>query len=268
VMLDEEIVGLLQARFPRSIAPDITRMQVFGLGESGLQQMFLDSFPEWPKEVEVSFRAGAPTLELKLTTFHEDHRGIKTQWKQKLLAKIGDSVIGEGTTSLQQELVALLAQTNKTLTTVESCTGGLIASKITEVSGASAVFEAGFVTYSNAMKEALVDVSSETIHQHGAVSEAVVEEMVRGALKVSGADLGVAVSGVAGPGGGSALKPVGTVCIAWGGADKIYTRRLLINRDRKMFQLMVSAVAMDLVRRLLLGIEMPPAYFARYEPDQ
>jgi len=266
VMLDQEIVGALQKRFPGARAPDITRLQVFGWGESGLQQAISDSFPDWPDEVDVSFRAGAPTLELKLTTFDEGHETIKAHWKEKLLGLLGGSVIGEGSTSLQLELVALLSKHNKTLTTVESCTGGLIASKLTEISGSSAVFEAGFVTYSNAMKEALVGVSNETLERHGAVSEAVVREMVKGALEVSGADIGVAVSGVAGPSGGSKLKPVGTVFIAWGDSTSINAQRLLIPRERKLFQLMVSAVAMDLIRRQLLKINADPVYFSNYDP--
>ena len=267
IMLDQEIVGALQKRFPSACAPDITRMHLFGWGESSLQQAISDTFPDWPEEVEVSFRAGAPTLELKLTTFDECHRAIKAQWKEKLLALLGDCVVGEGSTSIQQELVALLSRHNKTVTTVESCTGGLIASKITEISGSSAVFEAGFVTYSNAMKHTMVGVSNETLEQHGAVSEAVVREMTEGALKRSGADMGVAVSGVAGPSGGTARKPVGTVWVAWGDSDSISAQCFMIPRERKLFQLMVSAVAMDLIRRRLLGIDGVPAYFSTYKFD-
>lgn len=101
------------------------------------------------------------------------------------------------------------------LVTAESCTGGWIAQVMTETAGSSAWFERGFVTYSNAAKEDLLDVSPDTLACEGAVSEATVREMVLGALKHSRADVAIAVSGIAGPGGGSAAKPVGTVCLAW-----------------------------------------------------
>jgi nicotinamide-nucleotide amidase len=101
------------------------------------------------------------------------------------------------------------------LTVAESCTGGWLAKVITDLPGSSAWFECGFVTYSNASKQSMLGVSEETLSVHGAVSEATVSEMTQGALKQSGADLALAVSGIAGPGGGSDEKPVGTVCFAW-----------------------------------------------------
>jgi len=263
-MMNGEIVPLLAKRFPHSNAPSITRIQMFGMGEATLQQKIVDTFPDWPSEVEVSFRAGAPTLELKLTTVDKKHEQLKSEWKAKLLHEIGDCVVGEGSTNIQQELVQLLTKHDITITTVESCTGGLIASMLTEVAGASAVFEAGFVTYSNSMKQTLVGVSEQTLETYGAVSEPVVKEMLVGALTISGADVGIAVSGVAGPGGGTEAKPVGTVCIAWGGVDGVRSIRLAVRRDRKQFQVVVAAVALDLIRRQVLKIESEPVYFNSY----
>lgn len=102
------------------------------------------------------------------------------------------------------------------LATAESCTGGGIAAAITAIAGSSSWFEYGIVSYANSAKEKLLQVSSQTLLEHGAVSQAVVEEMVAGVLALSGADIAVAVSGVAGPTGGTAEKPVGTVWFAWG----------------------------------------------------
>ncbi len=113
------------------------------------------------------------------------------------------------------DLVTALDAAGLTVTTAESCTGGWIAKAITDVAGSSAVFAYGIVSYSNGAKESLLGVDGETLANAGAVSEPVVTEMAEGALELSGADLGVAVSGIAGPDGGSDEKPVGTVWFAW-----------------------------------------------------
>lgn len=114
------------------------------------------------------------------------------------------------------------------LATAESCTGGWISTAITVIAGSSAWFDRGFVTYSDEAKQEMLGVTTATLSHHGAVSEAVVREMVAGALRHSHADLALAVSGVAGPGGGSAAKPVGTVCFAWGqrGCEIVVETRL------------------------------------------
>jgi nicotinamide-nucleotide amidase len=116
-------------------------------------------------------------------------------------------------------LVNDLQAAGKTVTTAESCTGGWIAKALTDVAGSSACFAYGIVSYSNGAKESLLGVANQTLEDNGAVSEATVAEMARGALSLSGADISVAVSGIAGPGGGSDEKPVGTVCFAWATRD-------------------------------------------------
>ena len=116
---------------------------------------------------------------------------------------------------LAARLGALLAAQGATMATAESCTGGLIAGAITDIAGSSAWFDRGFVSYSNAAKMAMLGVRASTLDDHGAVSEAVAREMADGAIAHSDADFAVAVTGIAGPGGGTPDKPVGTVCIAW-----------------------------------------------------
>ncbi|PAU89575.1 CinA family protein [Pseudomonas jilinensis] len=132
-----------------------------------------------------------------------------------------------------------------TVTTAESCTGGGIAEAITRVSGSSAWFETGFVTYANASKARLLGVSESDLAEHGAVSEPVVRAMAQGALEAAGADLAVAVSGIAGPDGGSAQKPVGTVWFAWavrGGEVHSECRRLQGNRREVRAQTVLKAL--------------------------
>ena len=120
---------------------------------------------------------------------------------------------------LATAVVADLTVTGKAVATAESCTGGWIAKTITDIPGSSAVFGYGLVSYSNGAKEQVLGVSHATLEEHGAVSERVVEEMAEGALRLSGADIAVAVSGIAGPDGGTDDKPVGTVWFAWAVRD-------------------------------------------------
>lgn len=110
----------------------------------------------------------------------------------------------------------LLERKGLMIVTAESCTGGWVAKVLTDKAGSSAYTEGGLVTYSNAAKQAILGVSADTLAQHGAVSEPVVREMVAGAVRLAGVDVAVAISGIAGPGGGSEAKPVGTVWFAWG----------------------------------------------------
>ena len=117
--------------------------------------------------------------------------------------------------SLSAELGALLIEKNYFFTTAESCTGGWVGQSLTSVPGSSSWYGCGFITYSNVAKHQILDVSKDTLNSHGAVSQEVVEEMIDGALKKSKANLGVAISGIAGPGGGTKERPVGTVCLAW-----------------------------------------------------
>jgi nicotinamide-nucleotide amidase len=125
---------------------------------------------------------------------------------------------------LAEAVVKDLTESSKAVATAESCSGGWVAKTITDIPGSSAVFGYGIVSYSNGAKESILGVKNETIEEHGAVSEQVVEEMAEGALHLSGADIAVAVSGVAGPDGGTEDKPVGTVWFAWAvrdGADAL-----------------------------------------------
>jgi nicotinamide-nucleotide amidase len=264
-MLEQVIVPSLREQFPVGTSR-VKRFALFGTGESHLQQHISDTIPDWPAEVGLGFRAGFPLLELKLSTTSNAAAALLDPLLERLRPLIADYLIAEVPTgvaaiSVPEELVKLLSAHNKQIAVAESCTGGLIAAQLTAIAGSSQVFEGGFVTYSNRMKHVVLGVEKDTLKQHGAVSEAVVQEMVAGALRISRADYAVAVSGVAGPGGGTKDKPVGTVWIAWGPADNIRAVRLFIPMGRHMFQHYVAAVAMDLIRRDVLGITETPAYF-------
>jgi len=152
------------------------------------------------------------------------------------------------TFALASRLGELLVQRHWTVTTAESCTGGLIAGAITDVAGSSGWFERGFVTYSNEAKIEMLGVSAKTLAAHGAVSEATAREMVTGALRNGDATLAVAVTGIAGPAGGTPTKPVGLVWLAWGRRDgPIDARAEHFAGDR-------AAVRAATVRRALEGL--------------
>lgn len=148
-------------------------------------------------------------------------------------------------TVLSSSLGEHLQQLNAQVTTAESCTGGGIAEAITRVAGSSAWFEAGYVTYSNSQKTRQLGVPVQLFEQVGAVSREVVEAMVRGAQAGSGARFAVAVSGVAGPGGGSAEKPVGTVWLAWADGDRVSSVRKHFVGDREAVRRQTVIAALD-----------------------
>jgi nicotinamide-nucleotide amidase len=153
---------------------------------------------------------------------------------------------------LAAQIGGLLKSHGLMLATAASCTGGGVAQAITEVAGSSAWFERGFVTYSNLSKQQMLGVREETISRHGAVSEAVVREMAEGALRNSAAQMALAVSGIAGPGGGTPGKPVGTVWFAWGLRDgQILVRRLHLEGDRSEVRAQAVRIALQGVAELL-----------------
>jgi len=153
---------------------------------------------------------------------------------------------------LAHALVAELTAASKAVATAESCSGGWVAKAITDIPGSSRVFHYGIVSYSNGAKESLLGVSIDALQQHGAVSEAVVAEMAQGALHLSGADVAVAVSGVAGPDGGSKDKPVGMVWFAWavrdGAREKVATSCMHFEGDRDLVRELTVVHALQGVR--------------------
>ena len=262
-MVGQEILPDIESRLPHGSVYEVSRYQVFGLGESTLQRIINEQFTDWPTEIDLGFRASMPLLELKLTCTSTSALEKLAYCVAKLHDLLGDHIVAkieDKPLTLSKHIQSLLTQQNKSITVAESCTGGLIASELTKESGSSSIFEAGFVTYANTMKSAMLSVQNETLNQFGAVSEQTIIEMATGALDVSGADYVIATSGIAGPSGGTEEKPVGTVWIAWGTKQKLQTVCLHVPGHRSFFQHYVAAIALDLVRRELIGSQDVPQY--------
>lgn len=264
-MLNKYIVPILNRTFPTRNKQEIIRIQTFGLGESRIQELIHANFPNWPETLSIGFRATMPILEVKLICNEPNGSELTALWLKKVKAILGDHVIAVDhfdTDILAKNVISYLAKDNLTITTAESCTGGLIASQITKIDGASRVFEGGFVTYSNMMKHKMLGVDDAIIDAHGAVSKQTVIAMAQGALQQANADVAIAVSGIAGPNGGTRDKPVGSVWIAWGTKTKIHAEYFLIKGERKFVQQITAARSLDLVRRMLIKSNELPQYRA------
>jgi nicotinamide-nucleotide amidase len=171
---------------------------------------------------------------------------------EQIVRKIlGDYVFGIDDERIEEMLVRMLTERKQTLAVAESCTGGLVDHRITNVPGASAVLLAGIVTYSNQAKEKFLGVRTESLKEHGAVSEVVAREMADGVRQALGADFGLSVTGIAGPSGGSAEKPVGTVYIGVADRDRALTKKMLNPFDRETFKHVTSQQALDTLRRFV-----------------
>ncbi len=231
-------------------------LKVFGVGESAAEEQ-LKEVIDRQKNPTIAPYAKTGEMELRLTAKAnsvEKAEELLKPLEAEVREILGDFVYAEGeTATLQQTVVELLNEKNMTVATAESCTGGLVAKKITDVAGASDVFHCGFVTYSNEKKEDLLGVSHETLAKHGAVSPETALEMSRGAMNRSGADIGVSMTGIAGPGGGTKEKPVGLVYISICAKEFHQAYKLRLSGDREMVRERTSLYVLDMIRRYLLG---------------
>ncbi|MEP6802630.1 MAG: competence/damage-inducible protein A [Acidobacteriota bacterium] len=256
----------------QSVLPELARraggvvsrrrvLRIAGMGESAVEEMVEPVYARWkahpvtilasPGEVQLHLRVrGAPAdAEATIAAMERDFRSV-----------LGARVFGDETEDLASAVGRLLRDSGKTLALAESCTGGMVASLVTDVPGSSEYFLGGVVSYGNGAKESLLGVSTETIRARGAVSEESVLEMARGARERFDADVAAAVTGIAGPGGGSAEKPVGLVWfgISDRGGEATAKRRFFVG-DRGHVRRSASVHALELVRRHLVGWKTPDA---------
>ena len=167
-------------------------------------------------------------------------------------AEIGDVIFANNDKNLEEVLVKLLTEKKQTLATAESCTGGLLANRITNVPGASSVLLAGYVCYANEVKSDILGVDPKVIEKHGAVSEEVARGMAEGARNCAGATYALATTGIAGPDGGTAEKPVGTMYVALADKNETKVRKSFFPSDRETFKQLVAQVSFEMLRRKLI----------------
>ena len=254
-MFSNQVAPLLTRRFPLGAEFVCRTLRTTGLGESfieekidaplqGLLQGGLElGYCARSGEVDIRLVAQGPKAAEKVAEAERIVRGL-----------VGDLIFGCDDERLESNLVLMLTERKQTLALAESCTGGFMANRLTNVPGASAVFLGGMVTYSNAAKEMFLGVGAATLRQHGAVSEATAKEMAEGARAKWGADYALSATGIAGPSGAVEGKPVGTVFIGLASRSGTIVRRFQNPYDRENFKYVSSQQALEMLRRSLLGI--------------
>ncbi len=227
---------------------DCRVFKVARLPESTIEQTVAPVLADLP-ELELGYCARMGEVEVRViaTTV------TAAEAERRIRVALGENIFGIHDDRLEEVVVKMLTADGKTITTAESCTGGLIANRLTNVSGASAVFPAGYVTYSNESKIRMLGVREETLKSFGAVSEETCRQMAEGARQRAGVDFAISATGIAGPTGGTAEKPVGLVFIGLATPTGTTVERHHFLLDRETFKQLVSIYALDAVRRELLA---------------
>jgi nicotinamide-nucleotide amidase len=206
--------------------------------------------------VEIAYLPSRAGVDLKIVAragASEDAGRAADEAAERIADLLGPFVYARGPESMEEVVGCLLVMGRRTLAVAESCTAGLVSWRVTRVPGSSEYFRGGVIAYSDAVKTSLLGVSPETLAKHGAVSERTAREMAEGARAAAGADVGLAVTGVAGPGGGTAAKPVGLVHFAVAGAGDRAAHAVFAG-DRDAVREQAAQAALDLLRRALLNL--------------
>ena len=256
-MMEEQVLPRLARRTGAGQVVRARLLRTFGMGESTLDAELEDIAAEG--DVTLGFRTAFPENFLRpvaRAATAEEAEAKLDRVCQAIRERLGPLVYAEGDQTLPTVVGHLLRGTGQTLAVAESCTGGLIAEQITDVAGASDYFLGGIVAYANEVKQALLSVPAALLEEHGAVSEPVVRAMAEGVRERFDADFGLATTGISGPGGGSPGKPVGLVHVALARADETSAAHFVFPLDRQRHRLLTAQVALDWVRRALLGAEL------------
>jgi nicotinamide-nucleotide amidase len=243
----------------RWVQPSVTRYyRTAGVPESFLSERMVGDLQEYLREgTEIAYLPAPGEVTLRATVFGENREEIDRRLNRLesfLDERIGAVIYARTRDErLEDVLVRLLQERGHTVSTAESCTGGLLSDTLTNVPGSSAVVLGGVVAYANEVKENVLGVRAETLAKYGAVSRQVALEMVAGVVKLTGSDVAVSTTGVAGPGGGSPKKPVGTVWIGFNVEGRLFAVNPVFSKDRRLNKTLTVQVALETLRRELTG---------------
>src|SRR5262249_40464744 len=246
-MFRESVMPILRSVVKGPPAAGRRFYKIAVLGESVIEEKIGKKILAIPG-IELGYCARAGEVDVRII----GERSALDQADQIVRAELGDAVFTAGDETIEEVVVKLLTKKRQTLAIAESCTGGLLANRITNVSGASAVLLAGYVCYANEAKVDLLSVDPNLIETHGAVSDEVARAMVEGARRRGGATDGLATTGIAGPTGGSAEKPVGTVYVALAHEKGTKIQKLFFPSDRETFKQLVAQIAFEMLRRAVI----------------
>jgi nicotinamide-nucleotide amidase len=226
-----------------------------GVGESFLAELILQFEEKLPHHIKLAYLPNYGMVRLRLTGWGMNHKALNSELNQcftTLQSLVKDYLVVAEDFTMQQVIANLLMQHNKTLALAESCTGGYLAHLLTSISGASAYFTGSVVSYANSAKEILLNVSTKRIEQYGAVSEQTALQMAKGIQKALQTNYAIAITGIMGPDGGTADKPVGTVWIAVAGKDTTaHCFQFRFNRERNIQ--LAAVTAFNLLRKLIIA---------------
>lgn len=225
-------------------------IRTFGIGESSMAERVNDLFDAQNPTVAPYAKDGEALLRVTaMAKTKEDAESLCEPIIEEIKKRLDAYVYGVDYNCIEEAVVGMLKEHHLKVATAESCTGGLIAKRITDVPGASEVFECGIISYANEIKHKVLGVSEDDLNKYGAVSEPVAKQMAQGALKVSGADIAVSVTGIAGPDSDSTGKPVGLVYIALADKENVWVREIRTSRRDRSYNRYVSASnALDMIR--------------------
>jgi nicotinamide-nucleotide amidase len=256
-MFDEQVLPRLRARAGASRVVRRRVMKIAAMGESDVDQRAAPVYSRF-ENPKTTILGAAGQVELHLVARGDGEADAERRIEAlaaELRAALPGRIFSEDGRDLPEVVVALLSERGQRIGLAESCTGGLLASRLTQVPGASLVLDRGFVTYANRAKVEELGVDEGLIARHGAVSEEVAAAMAAGARRASGADVGVGITGIAGPDGGTPEKPVGLVWVAIDGAAGSRVRRSVFPGSRDRVRHQATQVALEMLRRGLLGLE-------------
>jgi competence/damage-inducible protein CinA-like protein len=252
-MFTDTVVPLLRRALPLTSGFVCRTLKTTGIGESVVQEKIGRPLQRWVEGgLDVGYCARPGQVDVRLAAQGANAEQRVGEAEAVVRRLLGPFIYGVEEEDLETVIVRLLTERKATLALAESCTGGCIANRVTDVPGASAVLLAGLVTYSNAAKQTLLGVQADTLARHGAVSEAVAREMAEGARRQTQADYALSVTGIAGPTGGTPEKPVGTVFIGLAGPSGTVVERNFNPYDRATFKQVTTQQALELLRRKVL----------------